>query len=655
MYCSPCAGPLGRHALGGRNWEGFSPDPYLTGIAMKGTVEGIQSTGVQATSKHFIGNEQELMRTSLTTENGTTVEAYSANIDDRTLHELYLWPFAEAVKAGSASVMCAYNRVNMTYACEDSHILKDILKGELGFKGYVMSDFFATHSGARSARNGLDMNMPGAIDTAAQVTGESFWGPNLIDAVNNGSVSSERLDDMAERIMTPYFALGQDQDFPTVDPSLVTVLAAQYGVSLGYEVVARDVRGDHAKLIRQISADGTVLLKNLNSTLPLKNFKNIGIFGNDAPGPTSALVSSLDVKMLDGPEFRTFDIGGGSGTVRHTNIVSPYQAIRERSEAEGARVQYIFDNDIIAGNDFSSIYPVPEVCLVFLKTWASEGADREDLDLSWSSAAVVKNVASLCPSTVVITHSAGVNTLPFASNPNVSAILSANYPGEQTGNSIVDILFGDVNPSAKLPFTIPAGKSDCEIPIMNITGPSQYDSSAWQITFTEGQLIDYRCFDANNIKPLYEFGFGLSYTEFELLNELTVQATATGGVSELPDSTIETAPGGNPDLWTVLVSVSTSVMNTGEVAGANVAQLYLSMPANLKSDSQTAPTKVLRGFEKIYLEPGEAKSVKFNLTRKDFSSWDVVAQNWRIAAGDYSLQVGFSSRDLRQNATITLL
>jgi len=139
---------------------------------MKETVEGVQSNGVQATSKHFIGNEQETMRSSITSPSGNTVEAVSANIDDSTLHELYLWPFADAVKAGSASVMCSYNRVNETYACEDSHTLNDILKTELGFKGYVMSDFYATHSGVRSAQNGLDMNMPGPIDAVAQVTGE---------------------------------------------------------------------------------------------------------------------------------------------------------------------------------------------------------------------------------------------------------------------------------------------------------------------------------------------------------------------------------------------------------------------------------------------------------------------------------------------------
>ncbi|MAD83850.1 MAG: hypothetical protein CL912_12885 [Deltaproteobacteria bacterium] len=217
---SPVAGPLGRSAYAGRNWEGFSPDPYLTGVAMEETITGLQSNGLQACAKHWIGNEQETQRNP-TYKNGSIVqESISANIDDRTMHELYMWPFANAVRAGVASVMCSYQRLNGSYACENSKALNGYLKEELGFQGYVMSDWGATHSGVPSIEAGLDMNMPGGLGLYGLTFGEaSDFGGNVTLAVNNGTLDASRVDDMVIRIMTPYFFLGQDKDYPTVDPS----------------------------------------------------------------------------------------------------------------------------------------------------------------------------------------------------------------------------------------------------------------------------------------------------------------------------------------------------------------------------------------------------------------------------------------------------
>ncbi|KAH8812633.1 beta-glucosidase [Xylogone sp. PMI_703] len=641
------------HPLGGRNWEGFSPDPYLTGAAMTSTVTGMQAPGVQSCSKHFIGNEQETQRSNTVSANGTNIEGISSNIGDRTLHELYLWPFADAVRAGTASLMCSYNRLNETYSCQNSELLTGILKRELGFEGYVMSDWFATHSGVTSANAGLDMTMPGYLDATTAYSGLSYFGANLTEAVRNGSVSEARLDDMVRRIMTPYFLLHQDKDYPTVDPSAMYILESMYGLGGVLSVPARDVRSNHASLIRNLGAAGTVLLKNTNSALPLKKPHNIGVFGNDA----ADLADGLSLPYPSPPtgyDIGTLDIGGGSGSGRHTSIVSPLEAIKARAQLTGARVQYITDNSIISQPNGAStiIYPIPDVCLVFLKTFAQEGFDRLSFEADWNSTQVVNNIASICANTIVITHSVGVNTMPWANNPNVTAILVAHLPGEQSGNSIVDILWGDVNPSGKLPYTIPAKESDYDIPIINITDVSTPD--AWQSDFTEGLLIDYRHFDALDITPAFEFGFGLSYTTFSLKSKLSLTTTPSArGLSPYPDARQGIVPGGNPDLYTTLVTASISVSNTGSISGATVVQLYVSPPQS--STPSGTPVKVLRGFEKVKIDPRRSAKVQFSLTRRDLSYWDTIAQQWRVPKGEIKISVGFSSRDLPATQTIRLL
>ncbi|EPE32345.1 (Trans)glycosidase [Glarea lozoyensis ATCC 20868] len=643
----PTAGPLGRNPLGSRNWEGFSTDPYLTGKAMYQTVLGMQDAGIQTSSKHFIGNEQETQRSNSFLEDGTEIMAYSANIDDRTLHELYLWPFADAVRAGTTSVMCSYNRLNQTYACENDGLLNKILKEELGFQGYVVSDWFATHSGVDSINGGLDLTMPGSPTQELIGTGTSYFGKNLTLAVNNGSVTMDRVDDMVRRVMTPYYLLGQDSvKYPTLDPSTLCVLGAHYSQQ-SCNTPARDVREDHASLVRKIGADGTVLLKNTNNALPLKSPKNIAVFGNDAGDFTDGLT------YVDGTEFiqGTLATGGGSGSARFTYIVSPLEAIKARAHQTGARVQYILSNDLIARGDFHSIFPSPDVCIVFIKTYASEGSDRVDFEHDHNSTLVVNNVAKRCPNTVVVSHSGGINTMPWAKNPNVTAILAAHYPGEQSGNSIVDILYGDINPSGKLPYTIPEHADDCNIPITNLTNNT--DPNGWQIDFNEGLFIDYRHFDAHNLTPLYEFGHGLSYTTFNLTTLTPTNLTDASALSPTPDATRKVEPGGNPDLYTPLLCLTTTLTNTGSLAGAQVVQLYLSFPQT--STPEGTPRRVLRGFEKMFLEPGTSARMYFELQRRDVSFWDVNAQTWRIPEGEFGVSVGFSLGGVRAKGVFSLL
>ncbi|KAM0438471.1 hypothetical protein ACHAPT_001220 [Fusarium lateritium] len=646
----PSAGPLGRNPLGGRNWESFSPDPYLSGVAMELTIRGIQSNQVQTCSKHIAGNEQETQRSFTIDRNGKRIEGISSNMDDRTLHELYMWPFANAIKAGTTSMMCSYNRLNHTYACKNSHLLKRIIRDELGFEGYVMSDWFATHSGAKSINAGLDLNMPGAYDTLTIPTGESYWGANITTMVKDGSVKEERLVEMIRRIMTLYYYMGQDRtSYPTVDPSLPYTFAA-WTSSLSFlpspPPSSRDVRKDHAKLIRKMGAEATVLLKNNNNILPLQGFRSIGVFGNDAADPSEGLIVNNQF------EIGTLDIGSGAGSVRHTYVISPLEAIKARAKEMGARVQHIVHNKVVAAENFAAVYPIPEVCLVFLNSYAGENYDRKGFEADWNSTLVVNNVAALCPNTIVVTDSAGLNTMPWAYNPNITAILAAHFPGQESGAAIVDVLWGDVNPSGRLPYTIPKTAEDYGFPITVLNDSEVTSPDAWEVDFTEGLMIDYRRFDSEEIEPLYEFGFGLSYTKFEMGKTLKAKKLVQN-MGAKPDKNKKVRAGGHPDLWALILRVETTVKNTGRVAGTTVPQLYVSLPQ--EGVPEGTPLQVLRGFDKVRLGPGESKKVAFELLRRDLSCWDTVQQTWVIPGGDITLKVGFSSKDVQTTTKVNLL
>ena len=354
-------------------------------------------------------------------------------------------------------------------------------------------------------------------------------------------------------------------------------------------------------------------------------------------------------------EYGTLPVAGGSGAGRLSYLVTPLEAIKARASQDKALVQYIQNNTLITQpGGLATIAPVPEICLVFLKSWASEGSDRLSLEADWNSTAVVNSVAAICNNTVIITHSAGLNVMPWATNPNVTAILAAHLPGQESGNSIVDVLYGAVNPSGKLPYTIALNESDYSF--ADITNSTELqeteDANAWQSNFTEALLIDYRHFDYYNQSVLYEFGYGLSYTTFDMSN-LDIEPTVPSStISPLPNS-VPIVPGGNPTLWQVLYTVNITVQNTGDVAGATVPQVYLALPQ--VSGSVRQPKNVLRGFEKIFLQPGESQTVEFPLTRRDLSYWDVNVQEWVIASEAIGVNVGFSSRDIKLVDNLTVV
>lgn len=612
VQLGPALGALGKIPTAGRNWEGFSNDPYLMGIATSEAVQGMQGSGVQACAKHYILNEQEHNR-----------ETISSVADDRTMHELYLWPFYDAVKANVASVMCSYNKVNGTWACENDAILNGLLKGELGFKGHVLSDWNAQHSTVKSAVEGLDMTMPGSDFN--QPPGSIYWGDNLAAAVANGSVPQSRLDDMVTRIVAAWYLLGQDKGYPEVAFSSWDGGAASVNVTTP----------EHGDLARKIARDSIVLLKNNNHSLPLGSPKSLAIIGSDAIVNPDGANACEDRGCNTG----TLAQGWGSGTAQYPYLVAPLDAIKEKVPA-GTNIVTSTTDQASAG---ASAAASAETAIVFITSDSGEGyitvedhaGDRNHLDPWHNGNALVQAVARTNTPTIVVVHSVGPVTLEtILAEPNVVGIVWAGLPGQESGHALVDVLFGDQSPSGKLPYTI--GKSEKDY---GATWTTELTDN-----FSEGLFIDYRHFDKNEIQPRYEFGFGLSYTTFNY-STLATAVTATPG-----PTTGKTVVGGPSDLFASVGTVSAYVNNTGKVAGAEVAQLYIGYPDSAPS----TPPKQLRGFDKLSLTPGESGLAVFELTRRDISYWDVVQQKWVVPEGAFRVYVGSSSRDIRLTGSFTI-
>ncbi|KAF8760915.1 beta-glucosidase [Rhizoctonia solani] len=581
---------IARVPAAGRNWEGFGADPYLSGEASYETVIGIQSQGVQACAKHYLNNEQEHFR-----------ESSSSNVDDSVL----------------------YFPVNGTYACENNNILNKLLKSELGFQGYVMSDWWATHSGATSVNAGLDMTMPGDISLGS---GTTYFGSNLVNSVNSGQVSQSRIDDLATRILAAWYLVGQDSGYPAVNFDSWNI-----NDSFNKHI---DVQGDHKTLIRTIGGASTVLLKNKNSALPLKTPSTIAVVGNDAGPNSKGINGCTDRGCNDG----TLAQGWGSGTAEYPYLVNPLDAIKTKASSIGATVtSSLSDSDI---NAAANAARGKDVALVFISADSGEGyitvegnaGDRNNLQAWHNGDALVAAVAAVNKNTIVVVHTVGQIVMePWIDHANVTAVLWAGLQGQEAGNAVVDVLWGAVNPSGRLPYTIAKSASDYSASIITS------GSGIVQIPYTEGSVrslkVDYRAFDANGITPRFEFGFGLSYTTFEYSN-LVVTPGASGG-------TQPTGPGSPLSSWLQdpWVKVTFTLKNTGAVAGTEIPQLYISPPA-----SSGEPPNALKGFENVSLQPGASTTVTITLNRYDFSYWNLAGQKWSLISGTTSVWVGSSSR-----------
>ncbi|KAG2227455.1 hypothetical protein INT45_007480 [Circinella minor] len=585
-----------RSPQSGRAWEGFGEDPWLSGVAGRETILGIQSQGVAATAKHYIGNNQETNRTTS-----------SSNIDKRTLHELYLWPYARAVEADLAAVMCGYNLADGEYACENSYILNTVLKGELGFRGVIMSDWGATHSTAKAANAGLDMTMPGDI---LMGDGLTFFGSNLTKAVNDGEVSEDRVTDMALRIAASYYKMKQDEDFPKTTINTFTRSAAP-------EILVQE---NHSELVREMGAAAVVLLRNEDEILPLSTHtpKKISLIGSNAGPIPQGLNGCPDQSCGKGH----LAVGWGSGTADFPYLVTPFDGITARAGENIEIVHNFNDYDL---EEVQSLAYEADVAIVFVMADAGEeyiivegNNDRKNLSLWNNGDNLIEAVAEVSENVIVVINSVGPVLMPWIDNENIKAIVWPGLAGQESGNSLADVLFGDVNPSGRLPYTIAKKQDDY---------PAHISSEA-QIEYTEKLLLGYKYFDAKGISPLFEFGFGLSYTQFKY-------------------DRLKTVVNGKKDNTRVTTSIS--ITNVGEIDGAEIPQAYLSFPQYTNE-----PPKLLRGFEKVYLQAGEKKTVDFVFTKNDLSFWDEESEEWKLAKGEFTVYIGASSRDIRGSSSFTI-
>ncbi|TAQ89066.1 hypothetical protein B7494_g2649 [Chlorociboria aeruginascens] len=605
VQLGPVAGPLGKIPVAGRNWEGFSNDPYLAGIAMANTINGMQAAGVQSCAKHYLGNEQELNRNTI-----------SSDIADR----LYLWPFADAVRANVTSVMCSYNKFNTTWSCENGALLTNLLKDELDFQGFVVSDWAAQHTTVGSANAGMDMAMPG--DNFGD--NNFLWGSALANAVSAGTVPSSRLDDMATRILASWYFVGQDSGYPTVSG----------WTSWNGGVGGPNVQGTHKTVARAVARDGIVLLKNTNNALPLKKPASLALIGQDAIVNPAGANSCTD----RGCDTGTLAMGWGSGTCDFPYLTAPYDAIKIQAAADGTTLTTSTTDTTSSGASAAS---AAATAIVFINSDSGEGyitvegatGDRLNLDPWHSGNSLVAAVAAVNKNTIVVIHSVGPLILEtILALPNVVAVVWASIPGQESGNALVDILYGSTSPSGKLPYTIAKAQADYGTSI----------ASGADDSYTEGLYIDYRHFDHASITPRYEFGFGLSYTTFTYSGLTLSNISTTTGSSA-------SSPGGAAGLYDTIATVTATIQNNGTVTGAEVAQLYIGLPTS----APASPPKQLRGFDKISLASGVSGTVTFNLRRKDLSYWDVASQTWILPAGTFNVYVGSSSRDIRLTGTIS--
>lgn len=715
VLLGPSMGSLGMMPAGGRNWESFGSDPVLQGVAAAETIRGIQSNGVMATAKHYVMNEQEHFRQPF--EWGIPT-ALSSNVDDRALHEVFVWPFAESIRADVASVMCAYQMVNNSHSCENSKLLNGVLKDELGFQGFVQSDWLAQRSGVNSAISGLDMSMPG--DGLHWADGQSLWGSELTKAVLNTSVPLERLNDMVTRIVAAWYHFEQDTwEPPSPDGEGGPNFSSWTDDEVGYlhrgsnddvwAVVNRyvDAGEGHGDLARQVAAEGMVLVKNEQETLPLSRSPEgayrVGIFGDDA-GPALGPNACPDRGCNQG----TLASGWGSGTVEFPYLVTPLDALETAWESETVETTSYLRNSVMPADAADK-----DLCLVFANADGGEGfisvggthGDRNHLFLQKGGDTLIKTVASHCGDgegrTVVVIHSVGpVVVEPWIDLPGVHAVLFANLPGQESGNALVDVLFGDVDASGRLPYTVGKSLEDYGEGAQVLYEPN---APVPQVNFTDGLYIDYRHFDRYNITPRYEFGFGLSYTTFELsqANVNWIQWKSRFPASrpenaisppeydtELPDRESALFPeffdpawkyiypyletldgtepadypypkgynlsdpspesaaggglGGNPSLYEEMVKVEVQVSNTGPRTGSEVVQVYVSYPPGVTEEvPQPPPEPDPASGEPLPPPPVLVEEVEFpDRVLRNFTKVELPA------GGEQTVEMTLSRKDL---------
>ena len=581
-----------RTPLGGRTYEYFTEDPFLNKKLAVPYVIGVQENDVAACIKHYAVNNQE-------TNRGTV----DVIVDERTLREVYLPAFHDAVVEGQAyTIMGAYNKFRGDYLTENNYLLKDILKGEWNFKGIVISDWNAVHSTVKSLKNGLDIEMGTEVPFD-----EYYFAEPLIKAVKNNEVSEAEVDESVRRVLRVMYTI------KSID-------------STARKAGSRNTEA-HLKNAYNIASEAIVLLKNDNQLLPLdlKNISKIGVIGANAT--------------------RKYGLGGFGAGVKTKTEITPLEALKEKlpsnielKYAEGYKETYISNEDEkqIQGRktidkldqglleEAKQVAKESDVVIIFAgsnRDYESEAADRNNLELPFGQVEMIKAIKEVNPKTVAVFIAGS----PYDLNDitaQMSTIVWSWFNGSEGGNALADVLLGKVNPSGKLPWTMPKRIED---------SPAHATNSfpgAEKVEYKEGILVGYRWFDKKKIEPLYPFGYGLSYTTFNIKN---VSANKKDSYK-------------NNDVLTI----SMDVENVGKTSGKEVIQLYVSKPTSTIERSD----KELKGFKKVFVKSDAAEKVDIDIPIKELAFYNVEKSAWEVEPGEYIIHVGNSSRNISHTVSI---
>ena len=568
-----------REPRNGRTFEYQGEDPILAGTLVGNRIKCEQAQNVIGDIKHYAVNDQESGRNEV-----------DSIIDKRSLHETDLLAFEIGIAVGNPqAVMCSYNAINGDYACENKYTLTDVLKKDWGFKGFVLSDWGGTHSTLKASAAGLDNEEPG----------ENFFGDSYKKAVDEGKISQAELDDHVHRILRAEFAAGL-VDNP-IQKSVV------------------DVMGD-LETAQRIEENSIVLLKNSNHILPLDRnaIKSIAVIGDHA-----------DMGMISGGGSAQVDPPGAGSPAWLSHVwfpTSPQKSIG--AKIPPAPIKFNSGADPAAA---AAMAKTCDVAIVFVDQWTSEGMDLPNLSLPDNQDALIAAVAAANPKTIVVLETGTAVTMPWLDQ--VGGVLEAWYSGSRGAEAVANVLFGDVNPSAKLPMTFP--KSEADLPHTTVVKPPPHSQDAspvmrmegakpsFSVTYDEGLKVGYKWYDAEKKPVLFPFGFGLSYTTYSY-SDLKVTASASP-------------------------TVTFKVKNTGSRAGVEIAQIYAALP-----ESAQEPPKRLVGWSRVSLAPGESKEVSLTIDPKYLSIFDEAGDKWKLVAGSYHFMVGGSSQDLPLTKAISL-
>lgn len=571
-----------RSPICGRNFEYYSEDPVVAGELGAAFVNGVQEHGVGTSLKHFAANNQEWRRMSI-----------SAEIDERTLREIYLAAFETVVKKAQPwTIMCSYNRINGVYSCENDWLLNKVLRDEWGFEGLVMTDWGAMDERVPSLKAGLDLEMPDCHGETDKL---------IVKAVQSGELEESVLDTAVERILTmvdKYLTARKG-----IDPaSMVHPLPSS--VERGYDVAA------HHALARTTAEQSAVLLKN-EDILPLQKDKKIAFIGEFAKVPRIQ--------------------GGGSSHINNTSIESALDAAGDSvSYAQGFHIDEETTDETLL-QEAITLAKESDVAVIFAglpDSFESEGFDRTHLNMPANQNELIARISEVQPNVVVVLHSGSPIAMPWLDK--VAGVLQMYLAGQASGGAAVNLLFGDATPCGKLAETFPLHLED-NPSYLNFPGNRE------KVCYQEGVFIGYRYYDKKKMDVLFPFGYGLSYTDFTYSNmKVTVNGKNAADVDVIKE--------------TDEIVVSADITNTGNCDGAEIVQLYIKNPVVY----EIRPEKELRDFAKVFLKAGETKTVTFTLNARSFSYYETRIHDWYAESGDYEILLASSSRDIRLQDTVSI-